>query len=145
MPIWTSPDRQQAGPDVFSGQARSELRPGPTPTFAVPLTLTGSIPRTKGREMAVVVEKLDTPTVRRTSGDRYGPSIRCDACGTEIPKPAKGRVAWDPDENRTYLSAVFLHQGCVAAYRGEQETTVRTADLADFVESLERFAAGSER
>lgn len=95
--------------------------------------------------MTFVMERLDTPTVRKTSDDGYAPSLRCDACGKEIPKPAKGRMAWDPDENTTYLSAVFLHGGCVEAYREAREETLRTADLMDFIESLERFTAGSGR
>lgn len=95
--------------------------------------------------MTFVMKRLDAPTVRRTSDDGYAPSLRCRACGKEIPKPAKGRVAWDPDENTTYLSAVFLHGGCVETYRGDREKALRIADLADFVGSLERFAAESER
>lgn len=95
--------------------------------------------------MSVAVERLDAPTVRKTSEGGYAPSFRCDACGEEIPKPGKGRVAWDPGENRTYLSVDFLHASCVEDHRKERGKVLRTASLADFVESLERFAAGPGR
>lgn len=95
--------------------------------------------------MSVVVERLDAPTVRKTSEGGYAPSFRCDACGKEIPKPAKGRVAWDPYENRTYLSPGLFHTGCVEEHRKERGKALRTAKLTDFVASLERFAAGPGR
>jgi hypothetical protein len=95
--------------------------------------------------MGVVVERLDASTVRKTSEGGYAPSFRCDACGKEIPKPEKGRAAWDPDENRTYLSVALLHRGCVEDYRDGRGKDLRTADLADFAGSLERFAAGPGR
>lgn len=93
--------------------------------------------------MPVAVQKLDAPTVRKRSPDGYGPSFRCDECGGEIAKPGDGEVAWDPDENRTYLSAVFLHAGCSEAHRSPRERDFRTAGLGDFVASLERFAASA--
>lgn len=91
------------------------------------------------------MERLDAPTVRRTSDEGYAPSFRCEVCRKEIPKPGMGRVAWDPDENATYLPVTFLHEGCVEGYRKGRRKTLRTADLTDFVESLERFATGSGR
>ncbi|MFW6193361.1 MAG: hypothetical protein ACOC83_07725 [Gemmatimonadota bacterium] len=95
--------------------------------------------------MPVVMRRLDAPTVRETSPQGYGPSVRCDACGKEIPKPAKGRVAWDPDENTTYLGTDFLHEGCVDERRKERGVDLRTARLSEYVESLECFVAGEGR
>ncbi len=100
--------------------------------------------------MTVSVERLDAPTVRREAGDGHAPLLRCDDCGREISKPANGRVAWRPEENATYLSVAFLHEGCVEAFReqagGRVEATwkqvggpVRVAPLEDYLESLERF------
>lgn len=91
--------------------------------------------------MAVAVQKLDAPTVRKRSPDGFGPLFRCDECGGEIAKPENGRVAWDPDENTTYLSTVFVHGGCSDEYLSDRERRFRTADLADYVDGLRRFAA----
>lgn len=100
--------------------------------------------------MAVSVERLDAPTVRREAGDGHSPLLRCDDCGGEISKPAGGRIAWRPEENATYLPVAFLHEGCVEAYREQAGGRVegydkqvggpiRTASLEDYLESLERF------
>lgn len=89
--------------------------------------------------MPVAVQKMSAPTVRETSDDGYAPSFRCDECGKEIPKPARGRVAWDPDENRTYLPVSFLHAGCVDAYADRVDKDLRVADLSDYLDSLDRF------
>lgn len=95
--------------------------------------------------MSIAMERLEAPTVRKATEGGYSPSFRCDACGKEIPKPAKGRVAWVPDENTTYLSVDFLHMGCVEEHRETRGGTLRTAELTDFVESLERYTARSKR
>lgn len=89
--------------------------------------------------MAVAVQRLDAPTVRRGTGDGYAPLLRCDGCGKEIPKPASGRIAWQEGENETYLTPVFLHEGCVEAYRAESPGRLRLDPLENFIVSLERF------
>lgn len=89
--------------------------------------------------MAVAVEKLEAPTVRRGSDGGHAPLLRCDACGNEIPKPAVGRIAWQAGEHATYLTAVFLHEGCVEPHRERTQGRLRLDPLENFVESLRRF------
>lgn len=101
--------------------------------------------------MSVAVERLDIPTVRQTVGEEgYAPLLRCEVCGGEIPKPASGRVAWRAEENTTYLSPTFLHEGCVDAFReqagGRVEAhakrvggSLRVGSLEDFLDGLRRF------
>lgn len=89
--------------------------------------------------MAVAVERLDAPTVRRGSGEGYAPLLRCDGCGKEIPKPVSGRIAWQAGENATYLTAVFLHEGCLEPYRESTPGRLRIDPLENFLESLRRF------
>lgn len=89
--------------------------------------------------MPVGVERVEAPTVRREAGDGYAPLLRCDACGKEIPKPAAGRVAWQPEENATYLTPVFLHEGCLEDYRKGTRERVWDDRLDNFIDSLRRF------
>lgn len=93
--------------------------------------------------MTIAVKKLDAPTVRKGSEEGYAPLLRCEVCGKEIAKPDRGRIAWDPEENRTYLSVAFLHEACVEHWADDRDVALRAAPLSDFVESLERFVAGS--
>ena len=86
--------------------------------------------------MPIAVQRLDTPTVRERTEGGYSPLLRCDACGKEIAKPEAGLVAWDAEENATYLSPIFLHEGCLDEHRGTRERRFRVDPLRSFLESL---------
>lgn len=89
--------------------------------------------------MAAAVERLDAATVRRMSGGGHAPLLRCDECGKEITKPGTGRIAWRAGENATYLTAVFLHEGCVEAHGESVPGRLRIDPLENYLDSLRRF------
>ena len=92
--------------------------------------------------MPIAVQRLDAPTVRERTEAGYSPLLRCDECGKEIGKPAVGLVAWDAEENATYLSPIFLHEGCLDEHRGATEARLRVDPLQSFLESLAPFLSG---
>lgn len=91
--------------------------------------------------MSIVVQRLDAPTVRKTTGSGFSPLIRCRECGREVARPETGRVAWDAEENATRLTVSFLHERCVEAHLSSAAGRIRVARLSRFLRSLERFAA----
>lgn len=89
--------------------------------------------------MPIVVQRLDSPTVRKCVEGGYSPLVRCEACGSEIAKPEAGVVAWDSGENVTYVSPDFLHEGCLESHLGTTDARLSVDPLRNFLESLERY------
>lgn len=95
--------------------------------------------------MPVAVRRLDAPTVRKRTEEGYSPLLRCDECGKEIAKPEVGLLAWNAEENATYLSPIFLHEGCLDACRGTTQARLRVDPLQSFLTSLAPYHRGGDR
>lgn len=94
--------------------------------------------------MPLVVQKLEAATVKRDTDGGYCPLLRCEQCNALIDGVDDGRAAWYPDENATYLAAVFLHRGCTEAYEESTLAGHAFTDLARFLDSFRRFGSAPE-
>lgn len=86
--------------------------------------------------MPLVVQKLEGATVKEGSPGGYCPLIRCAHCRRLVARAADGVGVWAPDENETYLSVEFLHEGCLEGYADGRDADLDDFDLARLVSAL---------
>lgn len=91
--------------------------------------------------MPLMVEMLESATVKETSEGGYCPLVRCEECQGAIPHPQDGHVVWEAGDPGTYVELGFVHDGCLDEHRKKRGVRLRTAGLDEFLESAERFAS----